>query len=135
MCIECAHTRTHVSKHLRETSRYKRGQSLFGHCHAVGGYAEVFALEFAYDGFGPDGIDDACGIDDWKVDAYDTDASDDHQSESGGESQLGDDMDVAGDNEEDEPEPSDPRISWELPELDISDEPQSCKFTPTYRST
>ena len=69
------------------------------------------------------------------MDAYDTDASDDHQSESGGESQLGDNMDVAGDNEEDEPEPSDPRTSWELPDLDIPDEPQSCKFTTTYRST
>ena len=88
--------------HLRETRTIKRGQSLFGACHAVGGFAEIFVLEFAFEGFGPEELDLACGIDEWKVDGYDTDASDDHQYGAGTSSEN--DMDVAADNDEEEDE-------------------------------
>ena len=71
------------------------------------------------------GFPTACGIDEWKTDAYDTDASDDHQSSDGTPSEN--DMDVAADND-DEKEP-DEDCMWVLPEVEIPDEPRSSKCT------
>ena len=122
------HTHTHDSQHLRETRLLKRGTEsfgLFGACHSPRGFAEVFFLKSAFQGFGPEGLDTACDIDDWKTDAYNTDASDDHQSSDGTPSEN--DMDVAADND-DEKEP-DEDCMWVLPEVEIPDEPRSSKCT------
>ena len=132
------HTHTHDSQHLRETRSLKRGTEsfgLFGACHSPRGFAEVFFLKTAFQGFGPEELDTACNIDDWEADAYDTDASDDHQSSAGAPSEN--DMDVADDNDdEDESESSaDDDKMWLLPKVNIPDEPISRKCTHTHRIT
>ena len=127
------HTHTHDSQHLRETRSHKRGNSLFGACHASRGFAQVFVLKSAFQGFGPDGLDDACGIDDWKADAYNTDASDDHQS--GDEAPSENDMDIAADNDDESDSSAEQGCMWVLPKVDIPDEPQSSKCTYTHRIT
>ena len=128
------HIYTHDSQHLRETRTHKRGTEslgLFGACHSPRGFAEVFFLKTAFQGFGPEGLDTACGIDEWKADAYDTDASDDHQSSAGAPSEN--DMDVAADNESESS--ADEDGMWLLPKVKIPDEPQSSKCTYTHRIT
>ena len=132
------HTHTRDSQHLRETKSHKRGNELFGlfgACHAYRGFAQVFMMKRAFQGFGPGGLDTACGIDDWEVDAYDTDASDDHQSSAGAPSE--DDMDVADDNDDDNESDSsaDQDCMWLLPKVDIPDKPISSKCTYTHRIT
>ena len=132
------HTHTHDSQHLRETKSHKRGNEnfgLFGACHASRGFAEVFVLKSAYQGFGPDGLDTACGIGKWKTDAYDTDAPDDHQSTAGTPSDN--DMDVAADNDDKNESGSSAEedCMWVLPKVDIPDKPQSSKCTYTHRIT
>ena len=125
------HTHTHDSQHLREIRGHNRGDSLFGACHADRGFAQVFVLKAAFQGFGPDELDAACGIIEWKTDEYDTSASDDHQYAL-------DDMDVAADDDEEESESdcsAEGNCVWELPEEEIPDEPQSSKCTYTHRIT
>ena len=118
---------THDSQHLRETRTYKRGQRLFGACHAEGGFAEVFVLECAFEGDGPAGLAEACGIE-WEHDAHDTGASDDHQYEDDAGSGTGDDMDVAS-------EGSDGANVWALRDLVIRDQPRLSKYMHTHSHT
>ena len=131
------HTHTHDSQHLREIRGHNRGDSLFGACHADRGFAQVFVLKAAFQGFGPDELDTACGIREWKTDEYDTSASDDHQYGADAPSED-DDMDVAADDDEEESESdcsAEGNCVWELPEEEIPDEPQSSKCTYTHRIT
>ena len=80
---------------------------------------------------GPPNLAEACGIE-WNYDAYATDASDDHQSVAGTPS---DDMDVAGDGEDESESSADDDKMWLLPKVNIPDEPQSRKCTYTHRIT
>ena len=121
------------SQHLR-VPRHAPGrrpdpeaEGLFGACHTPGGYAEVFVLKSTYEGDGPPDLAAACGIE-WSYDAYATDASDDHQSV---DETPSDDMDVAGDGEDE----SESSAMWLLPKVDIPDEPLSRKCTYTHRIT
>ena len=84
-------------------------------------------LKSTYEGDGPPDLAAACGIE-WSYDAYATDASGDHQSVDGTPS---DDMDVAGDGEDE----SESSAMWLLPKVDIPDEPLSRKCTYTHRIT
>ena len=84
-------------------------------------------LKSTYEGDGPPDLAEACGIE-WEFDKYATDASDDHQYVAGTSS---DDMDVAGDGEDE----SESSAMWLLPKVDIPDEPLSRKCTYTHRIT
>ena len=131
------HAHPHDSQHLR-VPRHAPGQrpdpeaeGLFGACHTPGGYAEVFVLKSTYEGDGPPNLAEACGIE-WDYDAYATDASDDHQPVAGTPS---DDMDVAGDGEDESESSADDDKMWLLPKVNIPDEPISRKCTYTHLIT
>jgi hypothetical protein len=88
-------------------------------------------LKSTYEGDGPPNLAEACGIE-WNYDAYATDASDDHQSVAGTPS---DDMDVAGDGEDESESSADDDKMWLLPKVNIPDEPISRKCTYTHLIT
>ena len=88
-------------------------------------------LKSTYEGDGPPNLAEACGIE-WDYDAYATDASDDHQPVAGTPS---DDMDVAGDGEDESESSADDDKMWLLPKVNIPDEPISRKCTYTHLIT
>ena len=134
---------THISQHIRPLRGQDPGTSVWGACHDPAGYAEVFHVGLTYEGWGPEGLADACDVD-WTFDAIDTSASDDHQS--GDETPVEDDEDMDVDNDDDDDDDDDDDSSssssgddddgnvWSLRNLVIRDQPVLRKYMHTHIS-